>query len=155
MDEEVEDFLAHFGVKGMRWGARKTSGSGGEGGPSEVHVVKRGKVLKTTGGKKLEPADDAVRAAVSKQKAKKSGTQALSNKEFQDMVTRMNMEQQYTKLTQKEKEARQNTVNGWLKKQAMDMAFKEAKKRGPELLKLGKAALEFDVDLTKIPMSSL
>lgn len=28
--EEVEEFLEHFGVKGMRWGSRKTTNSGGK-----------------------------------------------------------------------------------------------------------------------------
>jgi hypothetical protein len=156
MDEEVEDFLAHFGVKGMKWGVRRTSGSGGEGGPGEVHVVKRGKVLKTTGGKKLDPADDAVRAAVAKQKAKKSGTQALSNKEYQAMISRMEMDQKYLNLSAKEKAARDNVATKWAKQQAMDWGMKELKKNGPKAIQYGKAVWQLrKLELSQIPITQL
>lgn len=72
-DALVDDFLEHYGVKGMRWGKRKK--------------VDR------------EPAsDDASRAAELNDRLKKSGTSALTNKELQEVVTRMNLEQQYSRL---------------------------------------------------------
>ena len=70
---EVETFLAHYGVKGMKWGVRKN-------GP-------------------LAPgSDDSERATVLKTRATSEGTRVLSNNELQDLVTRMNLEQQYTRL---------------------------------------------------------
>lgn len=92
--------LSHHGIKGMRWGVRRKA----IGSDQEVVVrttpskfSKKNKI-KTTGGKSLPPSDDAVRSAINSQKAKKSGTTALSNKELQDLVTRMNLEQQFSRL---------------------------------------------------------
>jgi hypothetical protein len=72
----VDDVLEHFGVKGMKWGVR-----GGKGTPT-AHPS----------------SDDAQRAAESKAKVKSGGTKALTTKELQDLVTRMNLEQQFTRL---------------------------------------------------------
>jgi hypothetical protein len=93
--EEVKRFLSHYGVKGMRWGVTKNS-------PSAVSVsATPGRKVKTAGGTGQQASSDAVNAAVSRQKAKKSTTDALSNKELQDLVNRMNLEQQYDRLRKK------------------------------------------------------
>lgn len=95
MTDEVEDFLEHFGVKGMKWGRHKA-----QSGPTAVSVSREpGKKVKARGGTGLSPHEDAVNAAVTKQKAKSSTTDSLSNKELQDLVTRMNLEQQYSRLS--------------------------------------------------------
>lgn len=76
---EYEDVLAHFGVKGMKWGVRRSSGS-----------------------KDSSPgSEDFEKARTALGKAKSGGTKALSNKEMQEIVTRMNLEQQYSKLNPK------------------------------------------------------
>jgi hypothetical protein len=68
--------LAHYGVKGMRWGKRKA-----------------------------HPASDASPASSDsatisghKNKISAGGTKTLSTRELQDLVNRMNLEQQYSKL---------------------------------------------------------
>jgi len=93
-----EDFLAHYGIKGQKWGVRRKDPSGSA--PTSVDVqTKPGKgVAKTTGGTNHPVHEDAKKAAVSKQVAKKSSTDALSNQELQQLVSRMNLEQQYTRL---------------------------------------------------------
>lgn len=91
----VDDVLAHFGVKGMRWGVRKNNSSKG---PSDVEVkIRPGRKVVTKGGSGHPPSEDAKRVAISRQKARKSSTDALSTKELQDLVTRMNLESQYAK----------------------------------------------------------
>lgn len=72
--KEVDDILAHYGVKGMHWGRHKNTP-----GPSEDHA----------------------RATEAKTKAKAGGVKALSNKELQDAINRMNLEQQYNRLNPK------------------------------------------------------
>lgn len=93
--DTVDYSLAHYGVKGMKWGKRKSRPTG----PVEVSTkITPGKRVKTEGGQGLSPHDDAIRVAVSKQKAKKSSTDSLSTKELQEMVNRMNLEKQYSTL---------------------------------------------------------
>lgn len=93
------DEILHFGVKGMKWGQRKT--------PSDVSVnVKASRATKTrvkTKGGAAQPAhEDAIKAKVSTQKVKRSGPNSLSNKELQDLVQRMNLEQQLSSLQKKQ-----------------------------------------------------
>jgi len=93
MDRAVDPFLAHYGVKGMRWGHRKERAA------VEVTANTRaGKRVKTSGGQHHMPSEDAVRVASARQKAKMSTTDSLSNRELQDVVTRMNLEQQFNNL---------------------------------------------------------
>ena len=78
----LDDVMAHFGVRGMRWGVRRKSG-----------------------GSSHPETEDAKKTAVSTAKVKSSGTKSLSTKDLQDLVTRMNLEQQYSRLsTQNKKE---------------------------------------------------
>jgi hypothetical protein len=99
----VENILEHVGVKGMKWGVRKDRKSSKN--QRDVTVVtKPGKgVVKTTGGKGHTPSEDALRKATVKQKAKGSSTDALSNEELKRVVERMNLEQQYKKLSSQQK----------------------------------------------------
>ncbi|HEY6020092.1 MAG TPA: hypothetical protein VIY48_09365, partial [Candidatus Paceibacterota bacterium] len=54
-------------------------------------------------------SEDAQRADAARKKIKTGGgTKALSNKELQDLVTRMNLEQQYSTLTGKQKKSTLN-----------------------------------------------
>lgn len=77
----VEDFLAHYGVKGMRWGVR--------------------------GGKsaKEAPSADAAKSKAIRARAKKGKPRVLSNEELQTAINRMNLEQQFKRLTVNEKPA--------------------------------------------------
>lgn len=69
----VEEIL-HFGVKGMHWGVRKGSATS------------------------VPTSSDAQRAMDVRKKVKAGGTKSLSNQELQDLITRMNLEQQFVRL---------------------------------------------------------
>jgi len=68
--------LAHYGVKGMKWGVRKTDISGAP----------------------PKGSEDARAVVKYQKKASKGGTKTLSNKELQEIVQRLNLEQQYSRL---------------------------------------------------------
>lgn len=93
--QTVDNFLAHYGVKGMRWGHRKER--------SAVSVTTRtapGRKVKASGGEHHMPSEDAIRTAALRRVAKKSTTDALSNRELQDVIQRMNLEAQFNNLNQ-------------------------------------------------------
>lgn len=70
---EVDDFLEHYGVKGMKWGVRRDRPS-------------------------VPSSADAATASRLQGQVKLGGTQSLSNQELQTLVNRMNLESQYTRL---------------------------------------------------------
>lgn len=75
--DDVDEFFAHFGVKGMKWGVRRSRSKSS--GPVSA---------------------DAARAHALKAQVKTSGTKSLGNEELQHLVTRMNLEQQFGRLTE-------------------------------------------------------
>lgn len=127
MEETVDDVLAHYGVKGMRWGVRKRSGDSGPVEKTPVVVkVKPGAGFRVSGGKGQPVSEDAIKAAIARQKAKESGPHALSNQEMKLLVDRMNLEAQYTKLNpataSKGREYMGNVLGGTPARVAVDFA---------------------------------
>ena len=94
-NETFEEALAHYGVKGMKWGVRKKSYA------QVTTSHKPGKRVKATGGQYAGASKDAVRAAELKRRGLKSTTDSLTNKELQEAITRMNLEKQYNSLAGK------------------------------------------------------
>lgn len=73
---DVEFFIKHFGVKGMKWGVRRSR----------------------SGGSSHSVSADAAKASALKGTVRKHGTAALSNSDLQHLVTRLNLEQQHQRL---------------------------------------------------------
>lgn len=71
MDRSTDDFLAHYGVKGMKWGRRKS-----------------------------EPVKGSVDYQRSRKALKKKPEQ-LSNKQLKDLNARLQLEKSYSDLTKK------------------------------------------------------
>jgi 2'-5' RNA ligase len=98
--ERGEEFISHFGVKGMRWGVRKerTVSTSVQ---TDTGLIKRRTKVQTKGGESAPAHTDAVIAAVQKQKLKRSGTDALSTAELRELSTRLQLEAQVETLTTK------------------------------------------------------
>jgi hypothetical protein len=115
--EVVDHILEHHGIKGMKWGVRRSdpSGSSGSGGSRKERRASKSSAaraakqevtvntkshpnvkttIKTKGGRGLPAHPDAVAAQIVTQKLKSSGTHALSTNELQQLVNRTNLEQQ-------------------------------------------------------------
>lgn len=92
INEFVEDFLEHYGVKGMRWGVRKKRTA------TAVTVTQKGKKLKAKGGENQTPSSDAITAKSLEQVIKKSGVQALSNDHLRVYNERLNLEANANRL---------------------------------------------------------
>lgn len=108
---KLDDFLEHYGVPGMKWGVRKRIGDAKGRVKSELKErtstettvrAKPGQIVRVVGGNKRLPHEDAVKARTSEQIAKRSTLDALSNKDLQHLVQRMNLEQQYRQMAVKE-----------------------------------------------------
>jgi hypothetical protein len=79
-ERNLDDVLAHHGVKGMKWGSRK---SGGSSSPSKPHVP---------------VSADHMTVEAHKATIREGGVKALSNHQLQQVVTRQNLEQQHRNL---------------------------------------------------------
>lgn len=101
--EEFVDGLMHYGVKGMKWGVTKKDRS------REVTVSQEpGKRVKTTGGYGKAASADAKAAAKTKQVAKASSVDALTNKQLKQLNERMNLEQNFSKLAANDAQLRKS-----------------------------------------------
>ena len=95
----IDDYLAHYGIKGMRWGSRKSS----EVTPTSVQVTTTPHNRKVTkvevkGGGGHDAHPDAVKVAEARQKMRKSGTAALSNSELKNVAERLQLESNVARL---------------------------------------------------------
>lgn len=77
----TDDILQHYGVKGMKWGVRR----------SQSELASAPSV-----------SDDSTKAAAIRSKAQAGGTRSLSNAELRVINERMNLEQQYAGLVGRE-----------------------------------------------------
>lgn len=95
--------IQHYGIKGMKWGVRRDNPSATVDSAGNTTVSRNGRVTGVALSDKTKSSskssDDASRAAVLKKRAATKSTDSLSNKDLKDLVERMNLEQQYSRLT--------------------------------------------------------
>lgn len=100
----VDDFLQHFGVKGMKWGKRKNPASADAAGAKTVKTV-----------------------------AKKKGIHTVSNRELQQAIERMRLEQDFKRLKTNEKPV----VTRWISSALLEFGKREVNTRARKLIGLG------------------
>lgn len=134
-------WLEHYGIKGMRWGVRQQRSV-----ETKAHVdtglFRRQTRVQAKGGEAHPAHEDAVVAAVQKQKLKKSGTDALSTRELQQLAGRLELEARVETLaTKKGKRFVSRQIEQQGQQQIQRGIGKGISKAGPHVIrKSGKAA---------------
>ena len=91
----VDNFLAHYGVKGMKWGVRTAN--------------------------KPAASAESDRSTAIRAKAKAGKPKALTNAELREAIERMNLEQQFKRLSVNEKPA----VQRWMASTLLEIGKRE------------------------------
>lgn len=100
-----EDFLEHFGVKGMHWGVRK------------VQSIRQHPLVKA-----ISPSEDHNKAEAIRLKAKFVGPRTLSNRELQHVIKRLDLEVKFKDLkTVKHKQSLLGKGASWVGRAANDI----------------------------------
>ena len=85
--ETGKEFLEHYGIKGMRWGVRRTD--------KELARARRAKAERSDTPKSKSDSSKNSRGNIGKRSSE------LSDKQLKDTVARMQLEQQYARMTPK------------------------------------------------------
>lgn len=140
-EDSTNNFLTHYGIKGMKWGVRRKPGPDGTvGGSGTTKATRKEKREARKAARKQSVkenikrprSEDAVKAGAARARTKKHGTDALTNQELQAVVQRMNLEQQYTNLkaagkADSARKAGQTYVADILKDAGRDLAMEAIK----------------------------
>lgn len=110
---DVGEFLAHFGRKGMKWGQ---------------HIFTRDRVVGPTKTKEPVSEDHAHVSSIAS-KAKSSGVSSLSNKDLQDAIKRMNLENDFARLSSGTK----NKGATWTKKFLLNVGQQQAQQAANQI----------------------
>lgn len=106
--DDLDDFLAHYGVKGMKWGVRRdrgsSSGSRKKSGSSKDSEESAPKTRTKRGSDLSRYSDDKLTSMNSSLK----GLDALSDAELKKLTGRMQLEQTYRELKAKQPKAKSN-----------------------------------------------
>lgn len=86
----AEEFIAHYGKKGMKWGVRKS------------------------GASKVGASKDAKRAGTTLKKAKSNSVKSLTNKEIKELTARIELERKYSSLNPSKVKKGHDAVKGVL-----------------------------------------
>lgn len=115
-----EQMLMHYGVKGMRWGVRKSrpTSSGGFGRKKSSSGIAK---LKKRAA--LRKAYKSKKAATAKAKTTRS-IKDMSDDELRQRINRIQLEKTYAQLTAKQKSAGRKFVEGVLSQSAKNVATK-------------------------------
>ena len=92
-EDFADAFLSHYGVKGMKWGVRKKA--------SDAVSKHKARSAEKEANRSYPNSSDHERTSSLNRRVADGGVSKLSNEELQDVVKRMNLEQQYRDLQSK------------------------------------------------------
>lgn len=120
----IDDFLAHHGVKGMKWGIHRSlrGGSGKtssataaaakpkHGHSSAGHLPEGVHHVTLTAAKNRHHSEDAITYKSLQKKVKKHSVHSLSNDELRKLTSRFDLEQKYSKMAAAQREKKKSPV---------------------------------------------
>lgn len=124
----MQDTIYHYGVKGMRWGVRRT--------PAQLgHKVTRKKLSDTAKsvaaktGSGISKIGSIAKTSINASKERdiensKSAVKKMSTEELQKRINRLNMERNYRNLLAEQKSANTSAVQKFVSKQFGNLANK-------------------------------
>ena len=114
-EESVDDVLAHYGVKGMKWGVRKDrKSSSGSGAIARRRAKRAANKAQKEADRSLPASEDATKAKVARRKARNASTDVLSNEELQHLVNRLNLEKRFADLTDPTKDSGESFIKTYM-----------------------------------------
>ena len=119
--DNVGDFLAHYGVLGMKWGVRRAVGPDG-------------KVLRGSAARKYKK-EQRISAKYEKK------VSSLSDKELRERINRLNMEKQYEALTKRDMTKGESYVKGILATSGKTLATAFIIKQSPKVYAVVKSKM--------------
>lgn len=130
----TDDFLEHYGVKGMKWGVRRdrSSRSSSGGGKREFKRISP-KPSEKRSFKRTSPepsADKREFTRISAKVGKGSNTSALSNDELRKVNERMRLEQEYSRLSGS---VQVSAGKAWVTKTAKEVGQNQIKRAANDL----------------------
>lgn len=127
----MENNICHYGVKGMKWGVRRTPAQLGHKvakrsfGNAVRTVAAKAKVGMTRAG---SLAKSSTQAAKTKQSDKPKSVKNMTMEELQQRINRLNMERNYRNLLAEQKSAQTSAAQKFVSKQFGNLASKVADK---------------------------
>lgn len=115
------DFIAHYGVKGMRWGVIRTE--------AQLAAARAKNGIKTAIGKIAKKKDSSSKSE-KKESTKKKSVSEMSDEELSTVVKRLQLEAQYNKLSPK----KERVVDTFIKKVVVDKSIEAASKVAGEII---------------------
>lgn len=126
----TDEFLEHYGVKGMKWGVRRDRAERRAAAKGEQLAFKRvtpkpQKAFKRSSPKPEASSDKKEASSIQAKVYKKTNTSALSNNELRKVNERMRLEQEYSRLTNSNQT---KTGSAWVAKTAKEIGQNQIKR---------------------------
>lgn len=124
----MDDAIYHYGVKGMRWGVRRTPAQLGHK-VARKSLMDTAKSVATKAKSGITKVGNVAKSSIKASREKdiensKTAVKKMSSEELQRRINRLNMERNYRKLIEEQKDANRSEAQKFVKTQFKNLANK-------------------------------